>query len=274
MIGQDFPWIRADDMGRGVWALEDNREDACYLVVGAERALLIDTGFGIGDMAQAVRAITPLPLLVVNTHGHPDHVSGNYQFPEVYIHPADMGMARRFCEDGAVRQGLGAGIMKGKTYPLDFDLERWAQPKAVTLLPVGEGHRFDLGDRQLEVLEIPGHSPGCIALLDAANGLLFPGDMVSTDHIFMHGGGLPLTVYLDSLIKLANRGSFDIIYPAHGRRPIEPSYLRDLIACAQGILAGSIEGEPCRTDLGGGMEGRMARYGKAYLIYHPDRLRP
>ena len=67
----------------------------CYVVVGREKAMLIDTGHAYGDLKQAVKSITDKPLYVVNTHGHLDHTSGNAQFDEkVYIHPRDMELCR------------------------------------------------------------------------------------------------------------------------------------------------------------------------------------
>ena len=66
------------------------------LIIGREKALLIDTGNGYADIAEAVRKVTQLPLIVVNTHGHLDHTCGNYFFDqEIYIHPDDIELCKK-----------------------------------------------------------------------------------------------------------------------------------------------------------------------------------
>ncbi len=67
-----------------------------YLVIGQDSALLIDTGTGAGNLLECVRTITTLPLIVVNTHGHPDHAGSNYRFEEIYAHSLDFDAIRQF----------------------------------------------------------------------------------------------------------------------------------------------------------------------------------
>jgi glyoxylase-like metal-dependent hydrolase (beta-lactamase superfamily II) len=85
-------WFTTRRLGGETWAIDDRGQDIIYLVSGDERALLIDTGWGVGDLPGLVASLTSRPLLVVNTHGHPDHTFGNGQFERVYIHPADARM--------------------------------------------------------------------------------------------------------------------------------------------------------------------------------------
>ena len=87
-------WFTTRRLGDRTWAIDDGGSDTIYLIVGDERALLLDTGWGVGDLPALVASLTSLPLLVVNTHGHPDHTYGNGQFAQVYIHPDDEPMAR------------------------------------------------------------------------------------------------------------------------------------------------------------------------------------
>ena len=73
----------------GVWHLEEDYRCYCTLVLGTERALLWDTGQGKQDLAAYVASVTSLPCLVLCSHGHSDHIGGNFRFPQVYAHPAD-----------------------------------------------------------------------------------------------------------------------------------------------------------------------------------------
>lgn len=75
-------WFTTHKIAPNTWAIDDNGIDVIYLIAGTEHALLIDTGMGIGDLAAEVQKLTSLPLIVANTHGHIDHVSGNGQFPQ------------------------------------------------------------------------------------------------------------------------------------------------------------------------------------------------
>ena len=103
----------------GAWYIKDARGGVMYLVAGQERALLIDTGWGEGYLPALVASLTSLPLSVVNTHGHRDHTSGNGQFPEVYIHTADLPLA---------------------------------VASTAALIPIYDGYTFDLGGREIRVI--------------------------------------------------------------------------------------------------------------------------
>ena len=73
-------------VSRDVWAIDEFGIDIMYLIIGTERALLIDTGIGIGNIRSVVETMTHLPYDVVNTHHHYDHVGGNGRFSMVYAH--------------------------------------------------------------------------------------------------------------------------------------------------------------------------------------------
>jgi hydroxyacylglutathione hydrolase len=81
-------WFETRLIAPRTWAIGDHGCDVIYLVAGDERALLIDTGWGIGDLPGVVASLTDLPLLVVNTHGHPDHTVRSWQFERVHMYEA------------------------------------------------------------------------------------------------------------------------------------------------------------------------------------------
>lgn len=163
----------------GVWNVVPNGMAAAYLVLGTEKALLIDSGAGETDVKSVCEEITKLPIMLVNTHYHDDHTSANKDFSDVYMHPAD------------VRK-----------------LKEWNQ-----ITPVSEGYVFELGGRQLEVIEIPGHTPGGIALYDREANIMFTGDTVGKMPIFLVPGDCDLDAFEASLKKLLK---FDAdMYGAH-----------------------------------------------------------
>ena len=82
-------WLTAKKIAEKVWCIDDHGGDNMYLVEGKDSALLIDTGTGVADLASFVKTLTQLPVIVVNTHGHPDHSGGNFQYEKIYAQPSD-----------------------------------------------------------------------------------------------------------------------------------------------------------------------------------------
>ena len=116
------------------WRFEDEGV-RFFLLCGKEKAALVDTGMKSPDARKLAEELTDLPLILINTHADRDHISGNDAFDEIYMSPA---------EEENYRQGGGKG----------------------TILPVKEGDVIELGDRPLRIIDIPGHTPGSIAILD------------------------------------------------------------------------------------------------------------
>jgi hydroxyacylglutathione hydrolase len=262
------------------WAIDEHGQDVFYVLYGSERALLVDTGFGYGDLAasatELIASVPPLPLAVVNTHGHIDHVTGNWQFRRVYIGAEDLPMIShpmpterreqmlaqmRHSDDPALRELFAAG----------FPSASWGVAVPSEIVPIHEGFEFDLGDRKLEVISVPGHTPGSICLLDRAARLLLTGDDVHCGHIWMHlGHSTTLSAYLQSLYHLREwQDTFDHILWGHNVELAPASLLPALIAAVEGILAGKFVGEPHQTFAGDGLR---YDFGAGSLIYRADRL--
>ena len=112
-------------------------------------------------------------------------------------------------------------------------------------VPVRGGDVLDLGGRELEIVELPGHTPGSIAVLDRSRRALISGDPIQNGRIFMFGPARDLRQYLASLRALQKRiGEFDAIWPAHGSFPISPDQIGKLAIAAERILARQVSWEP------------------------------
>ncbi len=186
-----------------------------YLFLGKDKALLTDTGFGcFPDLKEAVGKITDLPLMVLNSHGHPDHCGGNAGFGTIYAHPDGFEAICRFSEGDCA------------------------------LLPLEDGEVIDLGGRSFEVILTPGHIDGHIALLNRAERTLLPGDVVQSEHIVMYlGYGADFAKYRASLVKLKDMGDlYDTILPCHGAVPMDKSQFDRIIACVDAYTAGKLTG--------------------------------
>lgn len=185
----------------------------CFLFCGTEKALLLDTGFGTGDLKSVVESITALPVLLVNTHSDRDHIGCNRQFGTAYMHPAEFDRYQQNME--------GA-------------------PAA----PLWEGDVLELGGFDLRVILIPGHTPGGIALLDEKNRSLFAGDMVlKGGEIFMFGPGRNMLAYLASMQKLMTMSErFDTVYGCHHDLPVDKEVLPLLAQGAEDYMEGRLTG--------------------------------
>ncbi len=194
----------------GIYLMDEAHEATGYLVIGEDRACVIDTMNGYTDLGEAVRGLTDRPVVVVNTHGHPDHIFGNIYFDGAYLNPDDAELARGFAEEPEF---------------LDFCRE-----KGLTMPPfrdIRPGDVIDLGGRTLEVFALPGHTPGGILLLLREDRVLFTGDSVN-HHLWMQlDGCLPLHEYvkaLDRVMFLEDRA--DAILHGHARDADDISLLR------------------------------------------------
>lgn len=200
------------------WRIEDSGVRV-FLLAGDEKALLIDTGMNLPDAAEIARELTGLPLELLNTHADRDHISGNSSFSSFYMSPN---------EEPNYRSAGGTG----------------------TIIPVSQGDTIDLGGRVLEIVDLPGHTPGSIAVIDPECRALISGDPIQDGRIFMFGKYRDLNRYVESLKALsAFDGRYDEIWPSHGSFPVSPSLVSELISAAESILAGNAEGK--KVDLFG-----------------------
>ena len=183
-----------------------------FVLEGTKKALMIDSSMNNHNAIEGARKVTDKPLEIINTHADRDHIAGNGAFEKMYMSPD---------EEPVYRENGGKGI----------------------IIPVKEGDVIDLGDRPLEVIDIPGHTPGSIALLDINNRVLYSGDTVQSGIIFMFGKNRNMDNYIESLKKLEKMSSrFDLIYPSHDRCPVKPDIIPKLIEGAELIRAGKAEG--------------------------------
>ena len=195
------------------WRIEDSGV-RFFLLTGTERALLVDSGRTAVDARDIAASLTDLPLSLLNTHADGDHVAGNGRFESFFMHPAEEPNYRRGDRQGEIR-------------------------------PILEGDVLDLGGRRLEVIHLPGHTPGSIALLDIGNRVLISGDPIQDGRIFMFGRFRDMRTYIGSLEHLrAWYGRFDEVWPSHGSFPVSPDLIGKLHDGAQAILAGRVSGRP------------------------------
>lgn len=226
-----------------LYCIKDVKSVNKYLIIGDKKALLFDTGFGFEDFRPLIRQITALPLLVVNSHADCDHAYGNYLFDKVYLS----------VHDYAALKALERKDFKMKQ--LQYRLNKPGSCVAAEIVPdwmdhsvyeceyclIDHGDTFDLGGRKLEVLAVPGHTTGSIALLDRASRSLFSGDSVMKYNVYYYRSrderrSDPLYVYYNSLKSLwSHREWSRHIFPGHGLYNLDNSIIEDHLRNIEGI---------------------------------------
>jgi glyoxylase-like metal-dependent hydrolase (beta-lactamase superfamily II) len=199
-----------------------------YLVLGSERSLLVDSCVGLENIVPVVEQFTSGPVILVNTHGHLDHIGNNWRFQSRWVHPADVERVR----EGVSNERLGRFLKReafSRTLPPGLDPATYYTPGTEPTGTVDEGDLFELGNRTLRVLHTPGHTPGCISLVDESTGSLFCGDIIHEGAMFAHYDGGWAHEYRDSVRRLAQLAPHvKNVYPGHSNYPIAPSRILDV----------------------------------------------
>lgn len=215
-----------------------------YLIVGSQKALLIDTAFGLGDLKGLVDQLTGnKPLYVANTHGHCDHAYGNCRFEKVYCHEYEKPVLEQQTPD----MWDYLFDAEGNNIWLDFDGQDLPEFRNYEIVGVPDGFTFDLGDgHEVELVWLGGHAPGMAGFLDKKNRVFFPGDDLCSDVSNVASGpkpGVPngqyinLTTFRDNLKRLVERlDEFDYVFPSHFMNDIDSSVLADELETCEEIL--------------------------------------
>jgi len=200
--------------------------------------VLFDTGMGISDIRKLTTRLTSRPVVVLNSHTHNDHVGGNWQFAFVY------GMDTDFTRTNArgSREDAQAEITPDQ---LCGDLPKGFDPKTYATKPwkisrsIHDGFKINLGDRTLEILSTPGHTPDAISLLDRTNGLLFTGDTFYPAPIWLFRPETDLDSYDASVKRLAALApELKLVLGAHNVPVAQPDVLPRLVEAIQAVRSG------------------------------------
>jgi len=265
----------------------DVSRTAMYLLEGSEKALLVDTGVGVGSLKEAVASLTDKPVSVIITHGHVDHAMGASDFDEVYLSPLDeavygihsnFGMRMGYVA-GAATTGADPGLLaqvKAEDYLPARDFGSY--------LPLIPGMKFELGGLSAEIYAAPGHTPGSVAVLIPEEELLILGDSCNAFTFLFDGFAPTVAQYRETLLRLLEEsaGKYSRCLFSHGIGEGCADMIDNVIAVCDDILSGKSD---CVPFMGFGGEkafiakamdfGRFCRAdgGEGNVIYDPSKIR-
>lgn len=201
-------------INENTWRIEDQGV-RFFLLEGKEFALMIDSGMNTPNAKQIAESLTNLPIKLLNTHTDIDHISGNNEFDEVLI---------------------------GENEVTYYQEKHKENQKIIT---VSDKQIIDLGERKIQIINLPGHTPGSIALLDINNRVLIGGDSIQDGKIFMFGEGRDINNFVISLQDLWNnyQNEFDVVFASHGSIPIDKSIIPKIIDSAKQIIDHKVQGK-------------------------------
>lgn len=173
-------WFTVEQIDGQTFAISEYKhweETHCYLLCGQERAILIDTGLGVSNIKNIVDSLTKLPVMVVTTHAHWDHIGSHRYFDYIAVH----GLEKEWL---SVEFPLPLSVVKNNlmkapcSFPVGFELDNYQIFQGEPQKILHDGDTLNLGGRSIQVIHTPGHSPGHCCFYEPDRKYLFSGDLI------------------------------------------------------------------------------------------------
>lgn len=253
------PWFDVYQVDTNVFALVESRqwqEAISYLIVGTRSAVLWDTGIGLVPLRPVVQQLTTLPVRVMNSHTHFDHVGGNHEFDTVLA--MDTPFTREN-EAGGTHDDVASEVAATSfcgAPPAGADTAAFRSRPWQVARRVRDGDTLDLGGRVLEILATAGHTPDAAMLLDRAHGLLLTGDSYYDSTLWLFMAETDLDAYQRSMERVAALApSLRRLLPAHNTVTEPPARLQAVASAVRTMRAGGgtrtpLDGTQVRVTIG------------------------
>ncbi len=218
-------WFTIDKIDDTTYIISEYRhweETHCYLLIGNERCLLIDTGLGICNIYHEIRKLTDKPVIVVASHIHWDHIGGHKYFSDFYVHQAELEWLHG--KFPLSIQTVRDMVIERCDLPKDFDVDTYEIFQGTPKKVLNGGEIIDIGNRQIEVLHTPGHSPGHLCFWEQKRGYIFTGDLIYKGKLLAYYPSTDPNAYLNSLEIIATLQS-KRLFPAHHSLDIQPEII-------------------------------------------------
>lgn len=220
-------------LSKRVTRIIDSFGVAMYLVVGDEKACLIDTGCGFGDLLGYVKKLTNKPVFILLTHGHFDHACGTSQFDEVYMNENDKGIAQIHTSEQFV------ATLFNQFYKMELP-KTYRQPKLSSFKNLIDGQRFDCGGVTCEAIQVKGHTQGMMMILIEEEQMILYGDACGVSVLLCEDVSSTVSQYRESLkqLKAKHTHRYNRILRNHGTFESNLDLLDNVIDCCNDVIEG------------------------------------
>lgn len=207
------------EIAENVYKINEYNLTTMFLIVGQEKAVTIDCGTGVDDYLAFVRRYTDLPLTLVVTHAHVDHIGGRAQFENMYLSQADEPIIKDVTTSSrkgyvSLMKFLGFKVRKNK------DLHYRKVEKEPTVHYLKEGDEIDLGGKTLKVFETPAHTKGSLSFLLVEDKILFSGDVVNPQCLMFLKHATTLEEMRATYEKIESIPGYETMWASHLSTPI------------------------------------------------------
>lgn len=200
-------WYRIRSKGDDVTLIDEPFIQEFYRcnvwhVRGRDRDMLVDSGMGVVSLRDWVPLVTERALTAVASHTHFDHIGSHHEFEDRCVHRLEAEILADPTRAATLADPYVTDEIFDTLPPLPYASATYAVRSAPATRLLEDGDTIDLGDRHFEVIHTPGHSPGGIALWEAASGILFSGDIVYDGPLIEDTYHSDAADYLRSMIRL------------------------------------------------------------------------
>lgn len=224
--------------------VEGMNQSGIYLLLGEEDAILVDTGNGLSNLPAGINKVTDHPVTVINTHGHYDHTRGNHYFDKVYMSEKDNEVYATYNKIETVNK-----LMRETPLPIQILLSEETKtinstPIKWDVLSLPQSGEFKFKGRNLEIIELPGHTPGSIGLIDDKTKSLFVGDALThSGYLLGLDESLSPEIQKESLLKikeLFESGRITAAFGGHVNTPLTIENVETGLTIVDKIISGEL----------------------------------
>lgn len=231
-------WFTVERLDAETYAISEYRhweQTHCYVLLGSERALLIDTGLGVSDISEAVRKLTALPVTVATTHVHWDHIGGHRHFNNILVYEAEEPWLHgRF---PLPREAVLRNLLKEPcSFPDSFDAGEYEIYQGAPSGILRDGDELRLGGRRFQVLHTPGHSPGHICFYEPERQYLFSGDLAYAGVLDMFYPTTDPKLFRES-VERVRKLPVRRVFPGHHSLNVRPELLQEIGDAFSGLAS-------------------------------------
>ena len=224
-------WFTVEEIDSQTFAISEYKhweETHCYLLCGMERAVLIDTGLGVSNIRSVVAELTTLPIMVVTTHVHWDHIGGHRFFDNIAVHEAEKEWlsVRIPIPLDAVKKSL---TMLPCAFPESFNIDAYQVFQGMPQRILHDGDWLDLGGRQIHVIHTPGHSPGHCCFYEPERKYLYSGDLIYKGCLYAFYPTTDPQLFYESIRKIQDY-KIEKVLPGHHQLEIPVSLVSQIEA--------------------------------------------